>query len=89
MTTKMKDIELPLGVVPIGLSELEAAKMWGISPNLFAKLEKKPNSPVPRARRILGSKRFSRVELEARFHDLPYWNEDPESDEDDEWSPDR
>jgi len=73
MTIRKKDIQLPPGVQTIGLSEYEAAKVWGVSPTQFAKID---DSIKPRARRLGERKLYSRVELEAKFHELPFWDED-------------
>jgi hypothetical protein len=73
MTISKKDIQLSPGVRTIGLSEYEAAKVWGISPTQFAKID---GALKPRARRLGDRKVYSRIELEAKFHELPFWDDD-------------
>jgi hypothetical protein len=83
MTRRKKEVELPQGACAIGLTQEQAAGVWGISPTLFARLEKENSDLIPPARRVGNRKLYSRVELEQKFHALPYWDE-PEND-DDEW----
>lgn len=77
MTQKKSDIHLPEGVAQLGLTEAEVAKMWGVSPNQFARL---PAHLKPVARRLGQRKLFSRIESEQMFHQQPEWVEDEQWD---------
>ncbi len=65
----------------MGLSEIEAAKVYGLSPSAFACLDAKFK---PRARRAGERKLYSRIEVEEMFHRLPLWDESETPG--DEWS---
>ena len=68
----------------MGLSEIEAARLYGLSPTAFADLDPKYK---PRPRRAGERKLYPRVELEAMFLELPFWDEDGDGYTDDgEWS---
>jgi hypothetical protein len=77
MTAKKKEIILPEGVHTMGLSEQEAAKVYGLSPSAFSALDPRFK---PRARRAGDRKLFSRIETEEMFHRLPFWDEGSLSD---------
>jgi hypothetical protein len=83
MTISKKAIQLPTGIPPIGVSESEAAKAWGISPSAFIKLD---SNLKPRARRLGERKVYVWVELQEDFMKLPFWDEGEEGGKDDEWS---
>jgi hypothetical protein len=83
MTISKKTIQLPTGIPPIGVSESEAAKAWGISPSAFIKLDPKLK---PRARRLGERKVYSWIELQDEFMKLPLWDDGDEKDTEDEWS---
>lgn len=70
LTIKKDDIELPSNLM-MGLSEYEAARAWGLSPNQWAKL---PPHMKPRPRRIGGRKIYIRVELEQLILQAPFWD---------------
>lgn len=72
MTTRKKDISLPPGVQAMGLSEIEAARFYGLSPTAFAALDSRYK---PRPRRAGDRKIFVRTELESSIMELPYWDE--------------
>jgi hypothetical protein len=86
VTTKKKDIQLPQGVRAIGLSPQQAAIFWGISPNHFTQIERERSNLLPKARRLGNRKLYSESELEQKFHELPFWDED--GDDSDEWAVD-
>lgn len=70
----------------MGLSEAEAARVYGLSQSAFAALDPKYK---PRPRRAGDRKLYSRIELEASFMELPYWDEgEGGRTDDDEWSMD-
>jgi hypothetical protein len=83
VTTRKKDIQLPHGVRAIGLSPQQAAIFWGISPNHFAQIEREQKDLLPKARRLGNRKLYSEIELEQKFHELPFWDD---SGNDDEWA---
>jgi hypothetical protein len=85
MTISKKNVQLPEGIPPIGVSEAEAAKLWGISHSAFSKLDAEIK---PKARRLCGRKVFAYIELQNDFLKLPLWddNEGTNTDDDDGWS---
>jgi hypothetical protein len=82
MTIRKKEVVLPIGVQAIGLSEQQAAAYWGITPSLFARLEREQNHCFPRPRKAGDRKLYSRIELEEKFHQLPYWDDDGDCNDD-------
>jgi hypothetical protein len=79
MTKRKSDIQLPNGMKAIGVSQEQAAISWGISPSQFAGLER---DMIPRPRRAGNRKVYSVAELEQKFLELPFWDEDAVSDDD-------
>jgi hypothetical protein len=83
VSKKKNSIQLPEGIQVIGLSQEQAARCWGVSPNHFTTLEKMTGL-VPRARRAGDRKLYSWIELQEGFHKLPFWNDEGD-DPEDEW----
>jgi hypothetical protein len=79
LTIKKNNIVLPPGIATVGISETELARVWGISPTQLSELDQ---SYKPRARRVGKRKLYSYVEAQAKFHELPFWDE---QDSNDEW----
>lgn len=69
MTTKVRDIRLPHGVVPIALSREQAAAYLGISPCHFDKAVDR--GLLPKAKPILGRLTWDREALDTAYRAMP------------------
>jgi hypothetical protein len=87
MTIAKSNICLPSGVQAVGLTEVQVAGLWRISPSQFAELRRHNPDLVPKARRIGGRKVYSYAESVDKFHQLPFWDDESgvAADTDDEW----
>lgn len=69
MTTKLREIQLPAGLVPVALSREQAAAYLGISPGLFDRGVS--DGLIPKPKPIYGRMTWDRAALDKAYAALP------------------